>query len=148
MSRVLTGRHLAMSMARRFAESNMVSVVRITRTGSAVLDEMTGVLATPEPSMVYEGKARVAIVSGPVTMSLGDEPQYFSGSSVSIPVVVASHERLTPLVDDLIEILVHDDPLLVGLVFRVLDVEAGGHMQAARRMQVTGAQRAQNWSGS
>lgn len=141
---VLTGRALAAAMARRFAERNMVARVRITRLGAPVLDPVTGVLDAAAPELVYEGIGRVSLVSGPVTMSLGDEPQYFSGSSVSIPVEVDGVHAV-PRVDDVVEVLEHPDSLVVGLSFRVMDVETGGHMIAARRMQVTGAQRAKTW---
>lgn len=137
-------RRLAERYARRFAESNMIATVRVTRMGEPVLDPATGALDASPQVLVYEGKARVYAVSGPMTYSLGEEPQYFSGSYVSIPLFRAVGES-DPQVDDVVEVLADPDPLVVGRMFRVVDVESGGQFPSARRMQVTGVQRSRNW---
>lgn len=141
----------ALRYARRFAERNMTAWVRIVRMKQPAFDDANGVV-TPVVSdsinglgEVYYGPARVYTVSGPVTYSLGDEQQYYSSSYISIPVAIEDAVP-APQVDDVIEVVQHDDPLMAGRMFRVMDVEAGGQWIAARRMQVTGIQRARNWS--
>jgi Family of unknown function (DUF6093) len=125
--------------ARRYAEANMTAQVKITRMDEAVLDESGGLTAT-EMHTVYEGKGRVYGVSGPMTMNLGEEPQYFSSTYVSIP-----YDATMPRVDDVIKVTEHYDETLVGRTFRVMDVEAGGQYPAVRRMQVTGVQNSKAW---
>lgn len=125
--------------ARRYAEANMTATVKITRMDEPSFD-MQGELSAVELFVLYEGKARVYGVSGPMTMNLGEEPQYFSSTYISIPL-----SANTPRVDDVIEVLAHRDWTMVGRKFRVMDVEAGGQYPAVRRMQVTGIQRSKQW---
>jgi len=126
--------------ARRYAEANMTAAVTITRMAEPSLDDLTGGLTATEQFVLYSGKARVYGVSGPMTMSLGEEPQYFSSTYVSIPLAAPM-----PHVDDMIEVTAHHDWTLVGRTFRVMDVESGGQYPAVRRMQVTGVQNSKQW---
>lgn len=132
--------------AQRFAESNMTAQVRVTRPGDAALDVETGELEADAGPVVYEGKGRVYSASGPATLDLGDEPQYFSTGYVSVPMVDASGSNVLPQVNDLVEVIEHPDPLMVGRRFRVMDVEAGGQFAVVRRMQVMGIQRGRSWT--
>lgn len=136
---------MARLYVRGYAERNMTAKVRITRPADAVLDDESGDLSAVTGSVVYVGKARVYPASGPVTYNLGEEVQYFQSSNVSIPLYVGD-APIRPQVDDIVEILEHSDPLTVGKVFRVLDVESGGQLQAARRLQVVGVQRFKSWT--
>ena len=138
---------LVQRYARGYAERNMLSLVRITRpTQVPTLDPATGLAtAGADLASVYEGKARVYGVSGPQTMNLGEEVQYFQSTYVSIPVYVDG-EATAPRVDDLVEVLEHSDPLMVGKRFRVMDVEIGGAVPSVRRMQVSGVQRFRSWT--
>lgn len=129
--------------ARRYAEANMTAQVKIVRMFEPFLDDATGELHVDEQFVVYEGKARVYGVSGPMTMNLGEEPQYFSSTYVSIP-----YSATTTRVDDVIEVTAHKDWTLVGRSFRVMDVEGGGQYPAVRRMQVTGIQNSKQWAAS
>lgn len=126
--------------ARRYAEANMTAKVKITRMEEPAFDDTSGDLSALEAYVVYEGKARVYTISGPMTMNLGEEPQYFSSTYVSIPLDV-----VMPQVDDVIEVLAHGDWAVVGRKFRVMDVEGGGQYPAVRRMQVTGVQNSKQW---
>ena len=117
----------------------MTASVKIVRMDDPALGEDGGLAAT-EKHTVYEGKARVYGVSGPMTMNLGEEPQYFSSTYVSIP-----YDAVLPRVDDVITVTAHHDWTLVGRTFRVMDVEAGGQYPAVRRMQVTGVQNSKAW---
>ena len=130
---------LATQYARRFAEGNMTAKVKITRQDVPLFNVTSGELAAVEQSVVYQGKARVYTVAGPVTMSLGEEPQYFSQTNISVPLTA------TPRVDDMVEVTEHDDPAVVGRRFRVLDVESAGQYPSFRRLQVSGVQRSQQW---
>ena len=133
-----------MRVAREFAESNMTATVAITRKSAPVFDPQTGGLASADPDIVYIGKARIYTVQGPMTMSYGDEPAYFSSSIVSIPVITTE----LPRVDDLIRVLDYpSDPTMKDRFFRVQDVESGGQWMAARKLQVTGVQESQQWGG-
>lgn len=128
--------------ARRYAEANMTATVEIVRMSEPYLDINTGNLTAMEQFTIYRGKARVYGVSGPVTMNMGEEPQYFSSTYVSIPL-----DATMPRVDDVIEVLTHHDWTVVGRTFRVMDVESGGQYPAVRRMQVTGVQNSKQWYG-
>lgn len=132
--------NLVRRYARRFAESNMTAVVRITRMDSPNFDDLDGILSAIAGDLVYEGQARVYGVAGPVQMALGEEPQYFSSTYVSIPLA-----STMPRVDDVVEVLWHLDESMVGRKFRVQDVEAGGQFPTVRRMQVMGVQRSKQW---
>jgi hypothetical protein len=136
---------LAQTYARRFAEANMTALVELTRPGAALFDTVSGELAADEGPVVYEGKARVYPVAGPVMLDLGDGPQYFSSSYVSMPLVDDDGVNVLPEVDDLVEVLEHPDPLMLGRRFRVTDVEAGGQFAVVRRVQAVGVQRSRTW---
>lgn len=131
---------LAAARARVHAEANMIATVVIERPTEPVFDRSTGELGMAPDSVVYEGKARVYGVTGPATYALGDEPQYYSSTFVSIPLSAPK-----PRIDDVVKIISHPDPGLVGRLFRVQDVEAGGQMPVAHRMQVTGIQPSRGW---
>jgi len=136
---------LAQRYAQRFAESNMTAEVIVTRPGAAALDASDGSLGVLDGVEVYSGRARVYPVAGPVTLDLGDEPQYFSSAYVSVPLTDSTGSNVLPQVDDLVEVVEHPDPLVVGRLFRVSDVEAGGQFAVVRRMQVVGVQRFKTW---
>jgi hypothetical protein len=129
--------------ARRYVEANMTAKVKILRMDNPSWDADTGGVAATEQFTVYEGKARVYGVSGPMTMNLGEEPQYFSSTYVSVP-----YDAVLPRVDDVVLVTEHYDWTLVGRSFRVMDVEAGGQYPAVRRMQVTGVQTSRQWGAS
>lgn len=126
--------------ARRYVEANMTATVKVTRMAEPTLSA-DGSLTATESYAVYIGKARVYGVSGPMTMNLGEEPQYFSSTYVSIP-----YDSPQPRVDDVVEVTAHQDWTLVGRTFRVMDVEGGGQYPAVRRMQVTGIQNSKQWA--
>lgn len=131
--------------AQRFVESNMTAVVEITRPGEAGFDVETGELTADTGPQVYFGKGRAYQAAGPATLELGDDPQYYSSGFVSVPLVDDSGSNVLPQVNDIVEVVEHPDPLMVGRMFRVMDVEAGGQFAVVRRMQVMGIQRGRNW---
>lgn len=129
------------SAVQRYAESNMRATVRVSRPTEPVLDEVTGQVVSSQKVIVYEGKARVYPVGGPIQMAIGDEPQFYSSTYVSLPM---STSRVQ--VHDVVEITGHQDPQLVGRVFTVEDVETGSQWPAVVRLQCRGAQPAPIWS--
>lgn len=132
---------LAQQRAQAYAEANMTARVRVTRPAAPVFDQATGELGMAADVVLWDGPARIAAVQGPATYALGDEPQYFSSTFISIPLAADD-----PRVDDTVEVLEHLDPTLVGRFFRVQDVESGGQMPVSHRMQVTGIQPSKQWS--
>ena len=120
----------------------MTATVRVSRLADPTLNVTTGVLsADPAGDTVYEGAGRVWTVAGPLTMGICDEISTFSSTFVSIPMSAD-----LPHVDDLVEITAHSDPTMVGRAYRVMDVEAGSQIPAARKMQVQGIQSSPEWS--
>ena len=132
--------------AQRYAEMNMSATVRIDRPGKPTLDTATGDATSTVLSTVYSGKARVSTVAGPVQYQLGEEPQYFSNGSVSIPLLDEMGTPTTPQVNDVVVVTSHPDVLMVGRAFRVMDVQASGQFEAVRNMSVTGVQRWEGWA--
>ena len=134
---------LVLYYTRRFAESNMRSTVSVLRKPEPVYDPASGRVASADPEVIYSGVARIAPVTGPLSYVLGDESQQFQQAMVSIPAVTDD----LPAVKDLVVVSAHPgDPTVVGRVFQVLDVEAGGQWLASRRLQVVGVQEAPYWS--
>lgn len=133
---------LANAKARAYAESNMISRVEIIRRRPPKFNEETGTLSAATPEPIYTGKARLAVASGPVIVSTGDEDSYYSSGWLSIPVDTAR----VPIVDDLIRVVTHPTDLAqVGRIYQVRDVESGGALMASRRMSIVGVQGSQDW---
>lgn len=130
--------------ARAYAELNMVSQVTITRPGP--LTAATGHdMAASTATGVYVGKARVYSTSGPQWGTWGDDVQAAQATYVSIPLEVAG-DVTSPVVDDIVEVTTHLDPLMVGRFFRIVDVEQAGQIPAVRRMQVVGIEQQPSWT--
>jgi len=132
-------------LARKYTEANMTARVRVARMQdpSEGSDTDWNNTAT-QLKVVYEGRARVWGVSGSGLNDYGDEMTAFSSSYVSLPLIV--DDKATDVqVDDIVVVLEHPDPALVGRSFRVMDVDGGGQFPAARRLQVTGVQRSRRW---
>ena len=132
--------------AQKYAEMNMDAEVTITRPNAPSAVSNTGQISATTYSTVYTGKARVTTASGPVQYSFGEEPQYFSSSQVSIPLVKTNGDPTMPQVNDLVTVTDHHDALMIGRAFRVMDVQAAGQFESARTMSVTGAQRWEGWN--
>jgi len=139
---------LILAYAQDYCDSNMLSSVRIVRMAEPVLDQSNeGVVLPVLAKALYEGRARIYGLSGPQTSDAMDESQTFSTSYVSVP-MRALDMRGDPLatqVDDMIEVTAHSDATVVGMVLRVLDVDAGGQWPACRRHMVTTARPSPSW---
>jgi hypothetical protein len=136
----LSGWGLAEYIATTYCNRNMTSTVSVVRKSVPVLDPDSGMLSSLDDHVVYTGIARVYSVSGPLTMQVGDEPQYFSATTVSIP------ERTDPWpqVDDVVTILTCPDDKVVGRSYRVTDVNVAGQFASALALSCTGVQPARN----
>jgi len=134
-------------LACKYTEANMTATVRIARMQQPAEytdDDWSNV--STQLQVTYEGKARLWGVSSAGANDYGDEMTAFSSSYVSLPLTVGDdNEPPDVQVDDIVLVLTHPDPAVVGRSFRVMDVDAGGQFPAARRLQVTGVQRSRNW---
>lgn len=126
---------LAQPIVQAYAEGNMTVQVLITRPTPDIFDRDTGRTTKGVPATVYEGPARMYTVSGGASYNLGDEPQDFANSAVSVPL---SAPR--PRVEDDIEVTAHADATLVGRHYRVTGVDSGGLIPAVHRCTVVGSE--------
>ena len=142
----VTQRALRAARARTRAnvEANMASEIIVTRNKPAVLDEFGTLVADADAPVVYQGIARLGNATGPVTYTMGEEVQFFSSASCTIPVLELG-DPIIPQINDLLLVSGHEDPVMVGKRFRVVDVEVSGLMSASRRLQLVGMQRYAGW---
>lgn len=135
---VAASKGYAQPIAQSYASGNRPYLVRLTRVGAAsYFDRTTKVLVNPPDVTLYTGPARIFPVTGPVELELGDERQTFSSARISIDNYTGSEPR----VDDLVEVLDNAQAQLgrlVGRVFTVNDVEAGGHFDIGWELTTTG----------
>lgn len=120
-------------LARGYAEGNMLAAVKIERPGGRVFDRDLGRDVPAANTVVYEGVCRFYTVAGSATYGMGDEPQYFDSSTLSIPL-----DEPTPRIDDIATCTVHEDPRMIGRSFRIVGHETGRQMPDAQRMAITG----------
>lgn len=125
----------ASPLARQYAEGNMIARVRVTRTAKASFDRATGGSAKGSTQVIWDGIGRVHRVSAGPTMDLGDEPQYFSTATISIPL-----DSEQPQINDRVQVLSHPDPNIVGRIYKVDGVAAGGQIPVCHEMSCTGVQ--------
>lgn len=132
----------AAARVRAQVEANMTTTVVITRPSALALDGED--LVATLGATVYSGYAKIGKAQGPVTYTIGDEVQFYSSSSCTIPLMVGAAPT-DPHVNDLLEVTGSDDPMMVGRRFRVVDVEAVSIIPDGRRMQLVGIQHYPGW---
>jgi len=148
---LVTGRSIAAARrrARSNVESNMLSVVKITRPPTLSLDS-DGLLEPTEGATVYQGRARLTAATGPVTYTIGEQVQFFSNAACTVPVTLVDADgNETPVdvqVNDQVHVLGADDPYMTGMRFRVVDVQVQGLLATSRRLELVGAQRSSTWT--
>ena len=135
---------VARERVRENIEQNMISRIIITRGKPATLDVEGLLTADPDAVLIYQGKARLGNATGPVTYTMGEEVQFFSSASCTIPILKRG-EPIWAQINDLLLVSEHDDPVMVGKRFRVVDVEVSGLVAASRRLQLVGMQRYGGW---
>jgi hypothetical protein len=137
----------ARSYARRHATAHMYYTVAITRMVAGAFDEATGGITSQIGVAVYQGPARIWTVAGPMVISSGEDQMSFSQTNMSIP----WDTDPVPRRDDIASVLDYQlrdgfgDPALLGRHFRILDVQLGGQMYAARRMSVSVVSASSAW---
>ena len=98
--------------------------------------------------LVYAGVCHLGTAAGPVTYTIGDEVQFFSSGTASIPLDWDPGDGVVPTlpqVNDLLEVTGHDDYGFVGRKFRVIDVENLGTLAGFRHLQIIGIARSPGW---
>jgi hypothetical protein len=137
-------------ITKRRVEAEMVSLVQITRGMAASLGPDGELVPDPAVALVYSGICHLGTAAGPVTYTIGDEVQFFSSGTATIPLEwdpLGDGTLVTtlPQVDDLLQVTAHDDYGYVGREFRVVDVENLGTLAAYRRLQIVGIARSPGW---
>lgn len=87
--------------------------------------------------------AGVSTAEGPSTLSLGDEPQYYSSITVYLP---RSGAKKSIRIDDTVLVVTSPDPDIDGRFFRVTGVPAGGRLYASNTLHCTGIAPSKQWS--
>jgi hypothetical protein len=143
--RAIRSTAFAQKIARGYAERNMTSVVSIGRPDEVDdHDDATEPTTTKMRKLIYWGKARVYTASGSGSLDTGDDLVYLSRSYISIPLF-----KETPpftQVDDLIEIIDHDDIDIIGRVFRIVGIDYAGQFPVVRRHTVMSVDRSVDWT--
>lgn len=114
----------------------MNAVVRVSRM-AAPTPQPDGSSEATSSGVVYQGRGHLAVLTGPLTMGLGDVPQFFASTVLSIP-VVTELGHVDPMINDMVEILRQDDPMIPERVLRVMHVETAGLLPVVHRLQLTG----------
>jgi len=128
--------YMALQVARRYVERNMNTLVRVSHM-TAPTPHVDGSSTATSDNVVYEGRGHLAVLSGPMTVGLGDVPQFFATTVLSIP-VVTSLGTVDPMINDMVEVLRQEDRMVVDRVFRVMHVETAGLLPVVHRLQLTG----------
>lgn len=145
----------AMAFAQPFAQAYAVgamnSSVRILRGAVHTFDPATRKVVTTADTVVYAddvnhampAPAGITPARGPVTMELGDEPEYFSSATIYIP---AAGAFIRPMVDDVVMVWAGPDPDLTNRMFRVTDVVDGGRITSCQELSCVGIQPSSQWA--
>lgn len=114
-------------------QSLMTCRVSIYDSGNRILNPDTGRVTTSLTNPWYTGKARIWESSTGATVMMGDAAVTLMQTNISIPI-----DSGMPKKDQIV--VVHSAPQdtdLEGRAFRVIAVDGGGQIGAARRMTVT-----------
>lgn len=138
---------LAQTLIPPYAEGAMNSLVRITRPGSWKPDE--GEYDPDEGTVVYAddldpslgAMAGITTSSGPMTLTIGDEPEYYDTLMVYIP-----RGSPEPWIDDILVVMANPEADMIGRIFRVTSVGVGGRLQGSINMICTGAAKSHQWA--
>lgn len=130
---------------RRYTEGNMDGLVTILRGGKGVLDKTTGKISGLSNAVqIYDGKARVHLVSGQGSLQLGPGTINLRQTTVSIP-----WDAPIPQRDDIVQIRdAGQDDTMTGAALRVVEVAGGGLFGDARRLSCTLWGKSSQWDGN
>jgi hypothetical protein len=135
--------------AQQHAEGAMNSLIVLTRRGSydevsREYDESATEVLYDNPSEPGTGaRAGVATAQGPMNMSVGDEPTYYSSVQIYLP---QDGPSKNPRVDDVAYVVASPEADIVGRYFRVIDAPVGGRMHASIQLQCVGIAPSRQWS--
>lgn len=151
LARAVARRSLAYAqpLAQGNAEGAMNSLVLIQRPAEGTYDEDTREYGSPALTPVYDdpdmpgygAMAGITPAEGPITMNLGDEPQYYSSVTIYIPARAARCR-----IDDVVLVMANPDPDLVERYFRIIDVPDGGRINASQALSATGIAPSRAWT--
>jgi hypothetical protein len=116
--------------------SDMVADVGITRYAIPVFDNDTGALVHGEATKIYQGKARISTLGGPVSSEYGEEMTFGQQATGYIPLTT----EVWPQVNDRFDIIWARTPSLTGRTYRIIDVQRAGQWPAAIVVTLTGTQ--------
>lgn len=146
---------LVTGIVRSYTRFNQNATVRILRMTTPLEDPAGETLDASAGGVVYSGRGRVYTVSGPVQFMLGEEPQYFSSTYVSVPdtheadavdgVGYLTGDPVLPRIDDIVDVVAHHDARTVGKKFRVTDVQSAGQFRPFVVMNTVGVQWSKQW---
>ncbi len=120
---------LLITNARLLAATLMPDTGRIMRDGGAgSIDPVTGVYTEPAATVLHEGPCRVAMPS------LQERDIVFGGTQVTEQSYVAifPHDIPPARIDDNVQIIVSNDPLLLTRFFRVVTVPSMSYLMYRR----------------
>lgn len=139
----------ATGVATATARGSMNSLVLIEREGgynvvTREYDDAVTSTVYDQPDLPGSGaEAGITVSAGPITMEIGDEPQYYDSLTLYLPATMPVLARI----DDLVTVLVTPDPDLVDRMFRVTAVAGGGRIYSSNRISATGIAPSKQWSG-
>lgn len=131
------------ALVKKRVEEQMLSSIRILRGSLGGFDETTGIGGgLTNTQVVYFGKARVWNVNGSGVINVGEGTIDTRQTFISYPIDQPVARR-----DDIVLILSAElsDDDLNDRVFRVLDVDGGGYIGAARKMTCTSFYPSRYW---
>lgn len=133
---------LVQSLRRSRAESAMDSTVVIKRGDLGGLDRTTGKVGGLEnATTVYQGKARIRSVQTGAKAREGGGEVVRRQTTIGIP-----FSAPVPRVNDVVLVLIDDDPDVVRLALAVDSVDAGGYFNGERTLTCSGLGRSRTWN--
>lgn len=140
----------ASAMAKAHSVGSMNSLVVITRSG--IYDPVSREYDTSAKQTLYDnftnpgagGIAGVASTTGASSLSLGDEPQYYSSVIVYIP---QESPTKNLMINDIVQIIYCPDNDIIGRLFRVDDIPVGGRLYSSIPLHCTGIAPSREWTG-
>ncbi|MEP7036249.1 MAG: hypothetical protein ABI934_11730 [Actinomycetota bacterium] len=139
----------ATTIATASAQGSMNSLVLIEREGgynvvTREYDDAITKVVYDHPTLPGSGaEAGVTVSAGPITMEIGDEPQYYDSLTLYLPATMPVLARI----DDLVTVLVTPDADLVDRLFRVTAVAGGGRIYSSNKLSAIGIAPSKQWSG-
>lgn len=121
----------SLSYLRTRTTEKMDHTCRINRPGSYTDNDLTGIASYQAGAVVYEGPCRFWEAQGGSGGFLGEEQVKVTQTFLSIP-----WSSPVPEEDDVITILTHVDPDMVGRTVQVEAMTRGGDLRASRVFRV------------